>query len=601
MKRYLGIILFIILTFSLHAQKVVFQASSQKVVAVGEQFRLTYKLNNKGNRFQAPKMKGFRVLAGPSTSNSSSISIVNGRMTKEINQTYTYVLQAVKEGKWKISPAKIDVGRKTYSSNVLKIEVVKQGTKTNSQTSNSSGQQGKNISSKDLYISVIPNKTTVYLGEPLALTLKVFTRVDLVDLQNAEFPEYKGFYKQEIKTPENITLQRENINGVIYNTALLDKVLLYPQRTGKLKIESAKIDAIIRKQVKRRGRRSVFDEFFGGGYKQYRIPLKSRVITVNVKDLPSSKPNSFSGAVGHFEIKASVDNTELKANDAFTYKIKISGNGNIKLIDQPKLDFPHDFDVWEPTVSNKITNTSTGTKGSKTYEYVVQPRHPGNFTIPSFEFSYFDTKTKGYKTIHTEAFDIIVHQGEQTGGSVNTAVYSKEDVELIGKDIRYLKTGDLQLKPKREPLFGTLEYWLSYLGGILIFILIFLLKRKQIKEASNTVLVKNRKAKKEAIKRLKLANTYLKKNETEAFYEEIIKGIQGYLSDKLNIPFADLTMERAIEELRKKEISETLITQLKEVVQESEFARFAPSQVGKDIHQIYKTSISLISEFENNI
>ena len=595
MKRYLVVILFLIGAVFSQAQKVTFEAFSQKVVAVGEQFRLTYKLNNQGQNFQAPQMEGFRVLTGPNLGNSSSISIVNGQMTKEITQTYTYVLQAIRAGNLKISPAKITVGKKIYSSNALTIEVVKQGAKPKSNT------QSNSVDSKDLYISVIPNKRNVYLGEPIALTLKVFTRVDLADLQNAEFPEYKGFYSQDIKTPDNITLQRENINGVIYNTALLDKVLLYPQKTGKLKIESAKIDAIIRKKVQRRGRRSMMDDFFGGGYKQYRIALKSNPVSINVKALPADKPQGFTGAVGNFNILASVDNTELKANDAFTYKIKISGSGNIKLIKDPELNLPHDFDVWEPTVSNKISNTATGSKGSKTYEYVIQPRHPGNFTIPAYAFTYFDTKSKKYKTINTEAFEIQVGQGEAIASNVNTMAYSKEDVALIGKDIRYLKTGDLELEKKSEPFFGSLEYWLTYVGGIILFVIIFLVKRKQIQEASNSVLMKNKKAKKEAIKRMKLANDYLKKNQTELFYEEIIKGLQGYLSDKLNIPFADLTLERALEELQKREVSEELRIQLKEVVQECEFARFAPSQTATDLKQIYSTSISLISEFENKI
>jgi hypothetical protein len=194
-------------------------------------------------------------------------------------------------------------------------------------------------------------------------------------------------------------------------------MLLYPQRIGKLKIGSAKIDAIVRKEIQRRGRRSVFDDFFGGRYQQFKVPLRSKEFTINVKALPENKPKSFTGAVGNFKITASVDNTDLEANDAFTYKIKISGNGNIKLIKDPELNFPHDFDVWDPTISNKISNTRSGSKGSKTYEYVVQARHPGNFTIPSYEFSYFDINTQKYKTIRTEPFNINVKQGNGVGNS----------------------------------------------------------------------------------------------------------------------------------------------------------------------------------------
>lgn len=595
MKRNILIISFISLTIALWAQKVTFQAVTQNVVAVGEQFQLSYKLNDQGTNFKAPNMPGFRVLAGPNVSNSSSISYVNGQMTREINQTYNFVLQATKVGKQTIQSAHVKVDGKSYKSNAVKIEVVKKSNKPKQ------SKDDEGIDRNDLFIKIVSSKRSVYIGEPISLTLKVYTKLDLVDLQNAEFPEYKGFYSQDIKTPENITLQRENVKGQIYSTALLDKVLLYPQKTGKLKIDAAKIDAIIRKKAQRRGRRNMMDEFFGGGYKQYRIPLESQPLTITVKDLPSKKPASFTGAVGNFKVAASIDNPDLKANDAFTYKLKISGSGNIKLLKDPELDFPHDFDVWEPTISNKVNNTPTGSKGSKTYEYVIQPRHPGQFTIPAFEFSYFDVKLKKYKTVKSESFDINVSAGDQQLTSVNPAAYSKEDVELIGKDIRYIKTGELNLKPKSEPFFGQVQYWLSFFSGIIIFVIIFLIRRKQINVASDSVLLKNKKAKKEAIKRLKLANDYLKNDKNEGFYDEIIRGVQGYLSDKLNIPQSDFTLEKALESLNERHVSEDLLKQLKEVIQECEFARFAPSQATMDLQQIYTTSVNLISEFENKI
>jgi len=594
MKKYIVILIVLITGLSLYAQKVSFTAVSQKVVAVGEQFRLNYKLNNKGDHFQGPKLDGFRILAGPSASNSSNISIVNGQMTKSVNTTFTYVLQAVKEGKYSIPAAIIRVSGKNYSSNTLKIEVVKASAKAKS--NNSSG-----LSANDLFIKLIPNKRNVYLGESISLTLKVYTRVDLADLQNADFPEYKGFYKQDIKTPDNITLQRENVNGVIYNTALLDKVLLYPQKTGKLRIEPAKIDAIVRKKVKGRGRRNVFDDFFGGGYQQFKLSIKSKSLTINVKALPKNKPSSFTGAVGVFSVSSEVDNTELEANDALTYKIKISGKGNIKLLKDPELEFPHDFDVWEPKVNNKITNTATGSKGSKTYEYVIQPRHPGEFTIPAFEFSYFDLSTKKYKTIKTQQFPIKVRKGDGTTSVVNTTTYSKEDIAFIGKDIRYIKMGDLNLGAKTQPFFGSLNYILSFVSGILLFLTIFILRRKQIKDASDSVLVKNKKAKKEAVKRMKLAKEYLNQNKSEQFYEEIVKGTQGYLSDKLNIQLSEFTLENAIFELRKRDVKEDILLELKKLVQDCEFARFAPSQSSQDLDNIYVSSLKLISKFEDSI
>lgn len=602
MKRYLFIIILLKISVLSMAQKVTFQAAAQNVVAVGEQFQLTYTLNNQGTNFKPGAISGFRVLAGPSTSNSSSISVVNGKMTQAVTQTYSYVLMATKEGKFNIPAAKIEVNGKIYASNALNIEVVKQNTSNqNSGNQNSNQTNDQSVNGGDIYLKATINKNSVYLGEPVVLSFKVYTRINLADLQNPSFPEFTGFYSQNIDIPSNITLQRENINGQIYQSALLNKVLLYPQKSGKIKIGAGTIDAIIRKQVQRRGRRSVFDDFFGGNYQQYRVALKSDPITVNVKDLPENKPASYTGAVGKYSISAAVDKTHLKANDALSYTIKISGSGNIKLIEDPKLDLPHDFDVWEPTINNKINNTSSGTKGSKIYEYVIQPRHPGNFTIPAFEFSYFDINLKKFKTISTEPFNIVVAQGDQQDTHLTGAIYSKEDVEFIGKDIRYIKTGDLHIQPKEDAFFGSLNYILSFVFASLIFIIIFILKRKQIKEASDSILVKNKKAKKEAIKRMKLANEYLKKDNTEQFYEAISKGLQGYLSDKINIPISDFTIEKAQSELSLRQVPEDLILELKEIVQTAEFARYAPSQAPKDLKEVYSISIKLISELENKI
>jgi hypothetical protein len=596
MKHFLVILIVTLNSIIAFAQEVSFTASAKNVVAVGEQFRLSYQVNKQGKNFNVNAMPGFRVLSGPNVSNSSSISVVNGQVTKNITQSFNYVLMAEKEGKFTIPAASINVNGKNYKSNTLNIEVVKKG------ASSQQSANGNTIDPKNLYLQISAPKRSVYLGEPVLVTLKIYSRVDLADLQNAEFPEYKGFYSQEIKTPDNITLQRENIKGTIYNTAILNKVLLYPQKTGEIVIERAKIDAIVQQKVQQRNRRrSVFDDFFGGGYKNYRVPLKSNQLKIKVNALPANNPNEFFGAVGQFKVKAEVDNTELKANDALTYKLTVSGSGNIKLLEDPKIEFPHDFDVWEPTVSNKIKNSETGSKGKKIYEYVIQPRHPGNFTIPKFQLAYFDPKAKTYKTIETESFDINVLKGDQQATVVNQVGLTKEEVELIGQDIRYIKTGHLNLSVPATPLLSNWLYWLNYMIGGLIFVLIFILRRKQIKQASDSVLMKNKKAKKEAIKRLKVANTHLKDNASESFYEEIIKGLQGYLSDKLSIPFADLNLEIALSELQKRDISEDKINQLKDIIQDCEIARYAPSQATKKMDDIYNISLELISAFESGI
>ncbi|MBN2669051.1 MAG: protein BatD [Bacteroidales bacterium] len=601
MKRWFLIIWLTSILTSLIAQNVSFKASTQNVVSVGEQFQLTYELNTSGSRFRTGKFEGLRVLSGPNPSNSSSIQVINGQVSKSITQNFSYILLAEKEGKFTIPAAQIDVNGKIYTSNTVSVEVVKGSSNQNSNGSQNTDNSSDGFDNGDLYLSFSASKKNVYLGEPVAVTLKIYTKMDLADLQNPSFPEYKNFYSQDVDMPSNITLQRENVNGVIYNTALLNKVLLYPQKTGKLHIDPASIDAIIRKKVQRSGRRNVFDDFFGGGYQNFRASLKSNAIDINVKQLPGNAPEGFLGAVGDFSVSAQVDNTELSTNDALTYKLEIKGSGNIKLIKDPVIEFPHDFDVWDPTIQNNIKNTPTGTKGSKVFEYVVQPRHPGDFTIPVFTFSYFDLSEGKYKTLQTEAYPIHVSQGDNTTSAVANNVYSKEDVELIGQDIRYLKTAPVVLNLPSQPLLSESYFWLIYIVALLSFILVFWLKRKKIKEAADHVLVKNKKAKKIALSRLKQANTFLKSQEKEQFYEAVIKGLQGYLSDKLNISMAHFTLDAAVEKLNDRQIELSLIDQLKSIVQDCELARYAPMQANQTMEDVYKGSVQLISEFENKI
>ncbi len=604
MRYTISLLITILLSINTYSQNIRFTASSESVVAVGERFRLVFSINAEGDNFRAPAFKGFRVLSGPNPSTSSSFSMINGKTTQSINKSFSYILEAVKAGKFTIKGAQVSVENKTYTSNSIQIEVVKQNANTrqnsNSNRSNSNGNQGLNINNKDLFLRPVINKKEVFIGEPIQITYKLYTRVNLADLQNISFPEYRGFYAEDIEVPQSISLKRENYKGTIYNTALLNKVLLYPQTTGDLKIGSASIDAIIQKRVQRR-RRDIFDDFFGGGYKQYKVPLKSSDIKIKVKPLPEPVPTSFNGAVGHFKIKATVDKTDLKANDAFTYKITISGKGNLKLLKDPELNLPHDFDVWDPTIKNKINHTSSGSKGSKTYEYVVQPRHPGDFTIPAYQFSYFDPNKKQFINLETESFQIKVSPSEGGMTTLSNTAYSKEDVAFIGKDIRYIKTKDFNLKKHSQAFFGSLLYYLSYILLILAFAVIIILKRQQIKNASNVALMRNKKAKKKANKLLKEAKKALEQNQTDVFYEAINKALQKYLCDKLNIDTANYTSAFAVEQLESQEIDKTLINEYKNLTDIAEMARYAPSQINEQPKEIYDKTSQLIGQLDAKI
>jgi len=603
MKRIAVIIVFLITAASLFAQNTKFTASAPRVVRVGEQFRLVLTLNAKGSNFQIPDFsKDFDVLAGPSTSTSSSMQIINGQVTQDFSYTYTYVLQAKSEGKFTISAASVMVDKKQYTANPLTIEVVKGNANNANQGGGNNGggnQQQGGINDKDIYVSVSLSKTSLYQGEHLVATIKVYTKLDLAGFENMKFPSFKGFYSQDIESPQQVQLQRENVNGEIFNVGVIKQNLLFPQQTGPITIDPFILDCVVRQRVSRRG--GFFDDFFGGGYQNVKVKLKSKPVKVNVIPLPAGKPADFSGAVGKFQMEANIDKDKVKTNDAITLKIKITGNGNLKLIDPLKVEFPSDFEVYDPKISENIKNGATGSSGHKSFDYLIIPRHAGTYKIPSFIFTYFDTDSKKYQTHQSKEFTINVEKGS---GDESVAVVSginKEDVKLIGSDIRYIKIGKIDLSPKGSNTFGSLGFYLAYILSLLFFIFIFIFRRKAIKERANIMLVRNKKANKVSRKRLKLASAYLKTNDKEHFYDEVLKAVWGYLSDKLSIPLSQLQRDTAIEALVKLNIDKNVLDSLVSVLDICEFARYAPLSDASKMDEVYNNASTLINTLEGKI
>ncbi len=586
------------------AQKFTASASKTKVAA-GETFQITFSLNANGSNFKMPALNEFDVYSGPNQ--STSMSFVNGAMSQSL--TLSYIVAAKKEGKITIAPASVTVNGATVQSNSLAIEVVKGGTpNTQNQNQGNQNQQKPTSPSSDdigdnLFVRTSVNKTKVYQGEQITVTHKVYTRYTLRGFQDIKFPDYTGFWSQDVPTNnQQIQVATENVDGVVYNVAELKKTYLFPQRSGKLTIEPMKAEVVIRKQSNRKPR-DIFDQFFGGGFEDATYSVKSKPLTIDVTPLPeANKPAGFAGAVGDYSFKAEISKDKVKANDAINLTITITGKGNIKLIDPLKVNFPEDFETYDAKTKDNITAGPTGVSGSKTFDYLVIPRHEGDYKIDQINFSYFDTEKKQYVTLPSPEFKIHVDKGKDGDGSASVFnPRSKEDVKVLGNDIRYIKTNNIHLHPATSYFFGSGLFYLGVILPFIIFILFIILLRKRREENKDVVAVKSRKATKMAKKQLLLAEKHLKQKNKEQFYVEIFKALYGYVSNKLNIPTANLNKETITESLKLKSVSEATIQQLMTTLDNCEFAHYAPSAVSGDLKNIYDNTVELITKIENEI
>ncbi|GHV58414.1 aerotolerance-like protein [Bacteroidia bacterium] len=606
MKKTL-LILFLLLPLSGWAQ-VTFKGTAPRAVVVGEQFRVNYTLatpSDRGKDIRLPDIGGLQVLYGPTLSQSgTSTSIINGSVSSQRTEVYTYILMADKEGEYTLPAATIHVGNSEYKSNELKVNVLPQDQATAAANANTqSAQQQSNqenntqLSNDNIFIRMNISKSSVYENEGFLVTFKLYTTVDVSNFENIKFPEFEGFIAQEIDLPDNKQMNLENYQGRNYRTVILKQTMLYPQRAGKMTIGQGKFDAIVRVRAQSQRTRSFFEDFLDS-YSNVKKTLISPAATIDVKALPAGKPASYTGAVGDYKMTSSISSTNMKANEPVTIKITISGNGNIKLVKNPDIVFPNDFEIYDPKVDVNSRVTTSGVSGTKTIEYYAVPRYPGDFTIPAAQFSYFDLSSGTYKTLSTSEYRLHVEPG--TGESATTTVITganKENVRFVGQDIRHIRTGAFDFH-KGNFFFGTANYWLCYLIPFLLFAVLFIIYRKQAAENANIALVRTKKANKIASKRLKLANTYLKENKREPFYDETLKAVWGYLSDKLNIPVASLTKDNVETELVRYGVSEPLIRSFIDILNTAEFARFAPSQGQGAMDELYKQSVDAINQME---
>jgi hypothetical protein len=602
MKKAFVYVLFILITTALRSQDIEVKTDYPSVVSVGQQFSVTYSVNTGGGEFTVPSFNGFTKLMGPQTSYSQSTQIINGKISRQTSYSYVYYLQAEKEGTFVVQPAVFTYKNKEYKSEQMRIEVVA-GSPSSSARSSKGGSgydsNGETAPEGELFVNLYLNRKEVYLGEPVLATVKLFTQVDLQGINEIKYPSFNDFLRTDLETEPLTSLEQERINGKVYGTGIIQRFLLYPQVAGDITIDPVQLNVLIHQRT------SDPDPFFGDFFSSYQtIPkaIASKPVTIRVKPLPGVKPEKFSGVVGKLDITAKIDKDSIKVNDAVNLKITVSGTGNLKIASAPELKFAPGIEVYDPKVTENLQNNANGTSGSKTFEYLLIPRHNGEFTIPSVTYSYFDTGTGRYETLHTQEFKFFAEKtNDQSGGVTLYSGVTKEDVKYLGKDIRFIKSDPGKFIRKGNVIPSSQSFYLSYAVAFAAFFLVIFVRREHIRRNADLSLVKNRKAGSIAGKRLHAASVCLKNNEIDKFYEETLKSIWGYLSDKLSIPVSSLTRSNAEAALRSRGVDDDKIKNLNNILDTCEYARFAPSASNAEAGKIYNEASQFIKSVENSI
>ena len=597
MKRRVCIFIIFSLLFShVVAQTLTGRAPSQ--VAVGEQFRLSYTVNTDDVKgFRAGNIpEEFDVLMGPSTSTQSSYQLVNGHMSSSSSVTYTYILMAKKNGSFTIPAAQAQVGGKTIQSSELHIKVSGQAQSSQGGSRQSSpGEEirsaGSAISGSDLFIKVSASKHRVREQEPILLTYKVYTLVGLTQL-NGKMADLKSFYTREVPLPAEKSFKVENFNGRAYKTVTWQQYVMFPQATGKLEIPSITYEGLV---VQRNRNVDPFEAFFNGGsgYIEVKKQITAPGITIQVDPLPQ-RPANFSGGVGQFNISATLDQPQVKANNPVKLRVVVSGVGNMKLLKQPVVKFPKDFDSYDAKVTDNTKLTTQGLEGSIVYDYLAVPRHQGDFDIPAIEYTYFDTRSGEYKTVQTEAFKLHVEKGDGTG---TVATFNgQEDVKLLNSDIHFIHTGSTRQRAIGDYFFGSTEYWITLAVLLLGFVSLFVIFRRRAIENANVVKQRAGKANKVATKRLKKAAKLMAAGKQGDFYDEVLRALWGFVGDKLNMPVEQLSRENISQQLASHHVSEDTIQQFLGALDECEFARYAPGDATGNMNKVYEAAMTAITQ-----
>lgn len=613
MRRILSYIVFTLLSItSVLADNVVMRVSAPSTVEAGEKFRVQYIVNtSSATNFSTPDFEGLDVIYGPSTSTESSYQIINGKASQSSSITYTFIVMAAKEGTYNIPASSVKVEGKVIRSGTAKVKVLPSSGNNNSNSGSNSGTQRRssrgrasssnssagNISSSDLFMTASASKTNVHEQEAILLTYKIYTLVNLTQL-DGKLPTLDGFQIQEVPLPRNKEFELETYNGRTYHTVVWSQYVLFPQKSGKLVIPSISYEGLV---VQPNTNIDPIDAFFNGtgGMIETKKTIVTPKLTINVSPLPT-KPEGFSGAVGQFSVTSSINSTEVTTDDAITLKVNVKGVGNMKLINTPTIEFPKDFETYDAKVTDNFNLTRNGLSGTKQFEYLAVPRHPGKYTIPALKFVFFDTASDTYKTITTQSYEIKVNKGSgKSSHTVANFTGGQEDVKLLNSDIHYIKLGDVEHSSKGS-MFGTLRYWLYYAGLVILSIIVAVFVYRQKKDNSNIAKLRLRKANKVARTRMKKAHSLLNAGKQAEFYEEVLRALQGYISDKLNIPQEQLSRDNIRQSLTDKGVAEDDINKFMTVIDDCEYARFAPGNANDNMNNAYNSAISAIDSMERN-
>ncbi len=584
---------------------------AQQTVVVGNKFKVRYTLNNsKSTDIREGECEAIEKLFGPSYATSSNVSIVNGQISSTTTVTFEYVYKATKAGTYTISPASITIDGTKYTSNEIKLNIVEEGSAgQSSQSSSSSSSSGSSSSASlpqgevpDIMIRQTLSRSSVYEGEAVVLNTKIYTRVDLNSISDVIRPELSEFVSQDLFEGQ-LVFEREVVDGIVYQSALAVSKVLIPQKSGTIKIDPITYEFIVKQRTSSRG-----SGFFGGFFDDVQLvrrSVKSNALTLNVKPLPSGKPRNFSGGVGDYKFSVSVSPKEVEVDNSVQVKVTVSGEGNLKLLTMPKPQIHRDFDTFAPSETSKLEATQKGFKGSRSAEYLIIPRSSGQFEIPEMTFSYFNPQTGKYQTLTQGPFTIDVSKGSGTSAHQGTGIASLPGqgaaVVYTGYDLRYIHTSDTRVS-KRLTFFVFSPEFFGLCGvACIIFAACAAYFIKRNKDQNNVSGVKMRRANKAARRRLKVAAKLSKENKREAFFDEVMRALWGYLSDKLTLPLSELTKDNAKGEMLKHGIDADTAEQFMTLLDDCEFARYAPADMVKPMDEIYRQAIDIIGLIDSNI
>lgn len=595
MKNFLVILVSFIVPMAVAAQEVTVDVNAPQRAVAGERFRIVYTVNSTDGRFQPPSFDPSFTVSGPQTSSSRNVQWVNGEVTSVATTTIVYYVAASAPGRYTIPPAQYITKKASVFSAPVEIEITDSGT---SPSGNDIQGGAPPETGSEVSMRLILNTREVYVGQPVTATLKLYTRINLAGINDLKFPDFKGFLREEIETPPLRNLESEVIDGVQYGTGILQRFVLYPQVAGELRIDPVEITALV--QQRSAGGDPFFDDPFFDNFFSSVTNVPRRVTTqpavIRVKPLPLPQPSDFHGAVGSFEIVSDLSKTEIAVNDALTFTITLKGKGNLNLAGAPVINFPQGIEKYDP----KVTVRSSGTaSGSKMFEYLLIPRNTGVFELPPVSYTLFDPEQEKYITLRTPGYTVEVTGIE--GGAEETALPAfipGEDVKYLGQDIRFIKTGDSSLRLRSGPLVEESYFWLWFAMALLLAAAVLLLRREQIRRNADVTGLRNRRAARNARKRLAKANTLLRGSRPELVYAELSAAIWGYLGDKLAIPRADLTREKCYAALRARDSGEDLITELDLILSASEYSRYSPASKGDSPAELHRRTADLIGKLD---